>query len=372
MNCKATILVLTVVLAAPAWAQRGGGGRGGGFSGGGHGGGRSGGSAGGGRAGGSGGHGVPAHTVAPAHIGAGMAVAPRAASALRPAGGTFTGGPFITPLASPTTRVMQHLPNGTMASRPAPAAIPSHLRVGWTTSTARMMMPGGTTRAALPVAPARPAAGMAVIPARAVPIARTAFLVGTNRFVRSRGAFFFFGSDCFFSPFFANGFAVDPFLANPFCPFCATGRLLNFNGTIVSPFVRRRFFFRRFFPGGFFPGFGLGPAFGTGFFLDGVPVITEPVEQVPAGETSMPAEEAAPPSPGGEQATARPITLLFLKTGWMYGVTEYWVEGDRLHYITTYGGENSVPLGQIDFARTVQLNAERDVEFVLRPKPQPR
>ncbi len=64
-----------------------------------------------------------------------------------------------------------------------------------------------------------------------------------------------------------------------------------------------------------------------------------------------------------------PVTLLQLRDGSMYGLTEYWVEGDELHYFTTYGGEDSVPLGHIDFEKTIKLNADRGVDFVLRPKP---
>jgi hypothetical protein len=63
-----------------------------------------------------------------------------------------------------------------------------------------------------------------------------------------------------------------------------------------------------------------------------------------------------------------PVTLLQLRDGSMYGLTEYWVEGDELHYFTTYGGEDSVPLGHIDFEKTIKLNADRGVDFVLRPK----
>jgi hypothetical protein len=64
-----------------------------------------------------------------------------------------------------------------------------------------------------------------------------------------------------------------------------------------------------------------------------------------------------------------PVTLLQLRDGSMYGLTEYWVEGDELHYFTTYGGEGSVPIERIDFEKTARLNADRDVEFVLKPKP---
>ena len=64
------------------------------------------------------------------------------------------------------------------------------------------------------------------------------------------------------------------------------------------------------------------------------------------------------------------ITLLQLKNGWMYGLTDYWVEGDDLHYVTNYRGSNSVPLDSIDLATTVRLNTDRGIEFSLHTKPQ--
>jgi hypothetical protein len=47
----------------------------------------------------------------------------------------------------------------------------------------------------------------------------------------------------------------------------------------------------------------------------------------------------------------------------MYGLRDYWVLDGQLHYVTNYGGENSVPLSQIDFAKTTQLNADRGMRF---------
>src|SRR5487761_966555 len=59
----------------------------------------------------------------------------------------------------------------------------------------------------------------------------------------------------------------------------------------------------------------------------------------------------------------RPVTLLQLKNGWMYGLTDYWVEGNNLYYVTNYGGKNSAPLDLIDLGTTIRLNSERGVEF---------
>jgi hypothetical protein len=61
-----------------------------------------------------------------------------------------------------------------------------------------------------------------------------------------------------------------------------------------------------------------------------------------------------------------PVTLLQLRNGSIYGLTEYWVEGDQLHYFTTYGTKGSVSIQRIDFGETAKLNAGSGVRFVLR------
>jgi hypothetical protein len=89
--------------------------------------------------------------------------------------------------------------------------------------------------------------------------------------------------------------------------------------------------------------------------------------------TSAPAENnlsnsvgTAPP-PGIPPDDQRPVTLLQLRDGSMYGLTDYWVENAELHYKTTYGGQNSVSFDQIDFEKTLKLNADRGIQFILRP-----
>ncbi len=360
MKRKAAMLGLALLIAAPGWAQRGGG----------HGAGFSAAARGGGAASrGSGGHPAgTAHTAAPAHIAAAHTVtAPLPASASRPAASGFTASHFVPRPATPTRSDVRHLPIGTLTSRPVPPLPPSHVRLTWTTASAQ---PQHATTRMPRLTPAQPGLRLAPMPARALPV-RNPTLLAVNLPVRRSAAFIFVG-DGFFFPFFFETITCDPFLVNAFCPVCTTGRIPRFN--VVSPFVRR-FFFNGFFPGGFFPAFG--PAFGTNVFLSGEPEIAAPAEEAPAGEekpseAGMPAEEAAPSSSGAEQPGARPITLLFLKNGWMGSLTDYWVEDGRLHYVTSYGGEDSVPLAQIDFDRTVRLNAERGVEFVLRPGPRSR
>ncbi len=77
------------------------------------------------------------------------------------------------------------------------------------------------------------------------------------------------------------------------------------------------------------------------------------------------------PSPNGMKAE-RPITFLQLRDGSMYGLTDYWVSDGELDYTTTYGGQNSLPFERIDLEKTVQLNADRHVPFVLLPQAVPR
>ncbi len=79
----------------------------------------------------------------------------------------------------------------------------------------------------------------------------------------------------------------------------------------------------------------------------------------PAVATHAPAEAAA------EKTGA----VLYLKNGSAYAVTNYWVAGGKVHYETSYGGGNSVELGDLDFQRSVDANAARGVDFTLRPAP---
>jgi hypothetical protein len=81
-----------------------------------------------------------------------------------------------------------------------------------------------------------------------------------------------------------------------------------------------------------------------------------------------PSNTQAPNSPGDTSATASD-TLIYLNDGTSYAVTDYWLAGSKLHYVTSYGGQNSIDLQQLDFQRTVDENASRGVAFTLRPAP---
>lgn len=73
-------------------------------------------------------------------------------------------------------------------------------------------------------------------------------------------------------------------------------------------------------------------------------------------------------APGDEAKSEQPVTLLQLRDGSMYGLVYYWVEDGQLHYTTTYGGRDCLELDRIDLEKTIQLNAERGIRFVLRSK----
>jgi hypothetical protein len=82
---------------------------------------------------------------------------------------------------------------------------------------------------------------------------------------------------------------------------------------------------------------------------------------------AAPSSDAAQP-PSGE-SEQQPYVVLYLKDGSSYAVSDYWLSGGKLHYVTSYGGENAIDESQLDLQRTVNENATRGVDFTLRPRP---
>jgi hypothetical protein len=77
-------------------------------------------------------------------------------------------------------------------------------------------------------------------------------------------------------------------------------------------------------------------------------------------------------SQGQESATAGPATkpvsaVLYLKDGSSYAVTDYWLADGKIHYVTSYGGQNSVDQSALDLQKTVNENAAQGLTFTLRP-----
>jgi hypothetical protein len=62
-------------------------------------------------------------------------------------------------------------------------------------------------------------------------------------------------------------------------------------------------------------------------------------------------------------------TLLYMKDGSSFAVSDYWLAGGKLHYVTSYGGENKTDLGKLDIQRTVDENAKQGNQFSLKSQP---
>jgi hypothetical protein len=150
-----------------------------------------------------------------------------------------------------------------------------------------------------------------------------------------------------------------PLAHAPFSGFCgswsAFPRRSFFSGDLDC--FQSGFFFDPFFFGDFYP-------YAAGFWnsnLDSnTPDSPDDPDESDVGSRRPPSRSRAPDQPD---------TLLQLTDGSMYGLTAYWLEGDRLHYITNYGGENFLPLSRIDLGKTMELNAARGIHFELAPKP---
>jgi hypothetical protein len=128
------------------------------------------------------------------------------------------------------------------------------------------------------------------------------------------------------------------------------------------------FFFDPFFINGFVPGvFRAWEFSGVAGAFDGVEAATEP-QIANSADGEQPLDEGYNSPEEHKPKSEHPLTLLQLTDGSMYGLTEYWLEAGRIHYITNYGGENSLPLERIDMEKTVELNASQGKQFVLRPR----
>jgi hypothetical protein len=85
--------------------------------------------------------------------------------------------------------------------------------------------------------------------------------------------------------------------------------------------------------------------------------------------------EAASDSSGGTQvlrtdsAPQQTYVLLYLKDGSSFAVSDYWLVDGKLHYVTSYGGDNAIDESRVDLQRTVDENSARGVDFTLKPQP---
>lgn len=136
--------------------------------------------------------------------------------------------------------------------------------------------------------------------------------------------------------------------------------------------------------------FGFGPdcnpfwaepwAFGCNSFgyLDGFGGYGEGYQQEPSESTEQPAQEEPaeqsiyipPQESSPEEVQAEKILfVLYMKNGAVYAVTNYWIADGKLHYLTSYGGENTIEMNDLDLQKTVDVNTKRGVDFTLKPRP---
>jgi hypothetical protein len=60
------------------------------------------------------------------------------------------------------------------------------------------------------------------------------------------------------------------------------------------------------------------------------------------------------------------IYLIALKDGTLRQAIGYWTQGDTLHYVTPDSSVNHLSIGMVDRERSVELNAERKLDFDLK------
>jgi hypothetical protein len=61
--------------------------------------------------------------------------------------------------------------------------------------------------------------------------------------------------------------------------------------------------------------------------------------------------------------------LIYLKSGAVYTVRDYWMVDGELRFIQINGAQNSVDLQQVDLPRTNTENAKSGVKFIYKSEP---
>ncbi len=161
--------------------------------------------------------------------------------------------------------------------------------------------------------------------------------------------------------------------------------LLGGAGPICNPFLPGYFgpqlwydnqfscFGTPFFGVGFYPSNFLAPDLAYEPWVEDLPEdYTQQMYPSTDGASTVEALDMRAAIAARESAESNPsiqITQLALKDGFIFGLTDYWVEGGMLHYVTTYGAQNAIELDRIDLDKTVKLNSDRGISFVLRERP---
>lgn len=91
------------------------------------------------------------------------------------------------------------------------------------------------------------------------------------------------------------------------------------------------------------------------------------VSPTPRLTSDQPPETRKPAAILENPSEPRP-TLLALRDSTVMLASDYWLEGEQLHWITRAAQEKLLPLSMLDLSETVRLNTERNVSFKLHSK----
>lgn len=126
-------------------------------------------------------------------------------------------------------------------------------------------------------------------------------------------------------------------------------------------------------------GYGLFGGYGNGWFYPTYDdeEATEPgVEETYPSTPDFTAEyynsepPFLPPPPENAQAQGNgPLIELVLTDQTVFPVESYWLQDNKLYYVTTYNIKTSIPLSELDLQKTVDMNYKRGVTFSLTPQP---
>jgi hypothetical protein len=93
------------------------------------------------------------------------------------------------------------------------------------------------------------------------------------------------------------------------------------------------------------------------------PTQAPPIEAPSADNLTPPALQTSPTAAGQARAT-----LIVLKGGAAFVAADYWIQGGQMHCVSQDGQSRAFPLESLDLGQTLQVNRERNVQFVLHSR----
>jgi hypothetical protein len=92
-------------------------------------------------------------------------------------------------------------------------------------------------------------------------------------------------------------------------------------------------------------------------------------EQLPPPVSYGPGFAEPNVTPDSIPPNATGVIQLYLYGGAVVSATDYWFEGNKLHYMIGDAGEITISTDQLDLQRTVQENARRGLHFTMKTGP---